>query len=285
MQIAVLGMHRSGTSAIARLLNLAGCGFGPSSSAMAAHADNPLGFWERQDVCDLHEWVLAEGGAAWDRPLAFEADGLSPAVHDEFVARAEAIIDSFPTGRPWFVKDPRLCVLLPLWRPLLREPVCVHIIRHPLEVAASLAVRNGIPIGVGLALWELHVVRARRAAFDLNWVGVRHRDLLVDPVTTLADTVTALRSFGVSGLHMPSEREITDFITSDLHHHHWDRPDLADWTDCPQVRLFEAIDADFPDADAIPDVMSLDSVATLARIETIARSGCGVAESPWFAPA
>lgn len=271
MQVAVLGMHRSGTSALARLLNLSGCAFGPAALAMKPHADNPLGFWERQDVYELNEWVLAEGGAAWDRPLAFDAAGLSPTVRDEFLNRAEAILETFPRRQPWFFKDPRLCVVLPLWRPALDHPVCVHIIRHPLEVAASLAWRNGMPIDVGLALWELHVVRAHRAAHDLNVIGVRHRDLIAEPVRTLGRVVESLRGFGFSGTRMPDADEITGFIIRDLHHHHWQRPDLADWTESSQVRLFEAIDAADDADEAIPEVMSLDSVATLARVETVAR--------------
>jgi hypothetical protein len=43
---------------------------------MPADVDNPRGFWERRDVYELHEWVLGEAGAAWDRPLDFDPDRL-----------------------------------------------------------------------------------------------------------------------------------------------------------------------------------------------------------------
>lgn len=272
MQILLLGMHRSGTSALARLLNLAGCEFGPAEVAMPPDVDNPLGFWERQDVYELHEWLLAAAGAAWDRPLAFDPSGLPTAIHDEFQVRAARIAASFSGRRSWFIKDPRLCLTAALWRPLLPEPVCVHIVRHPLEVAASLAARNRLPIAVGLALWEFHLVRARRAGRDLPWVGVRHRDLLADPVGTLADVVEGLRSLGAPGIAMPIARDVTSFITADLHRHHWTRPDLADWVDCPQVRLFDAIRTADRD-DAIPESLSMESLAALARHDTATRVG------------
>lgn len=265
MNALVLGMHRSGTSALARLLNLAGMAFGPIEAAMAADVDNPRGFWERQDVYELHEWALGAVGAAWDRPLDFDPDRLPPEMRDEFLARASRIVETFPRERPWFIKDPRLCLTLPLWRRVLARPVCVHILRHPLEVAASLATRNGLPLDVGLALWELHLVQARRATWGLPWVGVVHHLLLADPVGTLADVVEALSAFGVTGVKMPLAHDVTSFITTDLHRHHWQRPDLADWTDCQQVRLFTAIDASASDATAIPMSLSAESAATLTR--------------------
>lgn len=251
MQIFVLGMHRSGTSALARLLNLAGCEFGPPDAAMPPDVDNPLGFWERLDAYELHEWLLGSCGSAWDRPLAFDPSAVTPAVRQVFRERAVGIRDSFPSGRAWFLKDPRLCLTLPLWRPLVPQPVCVHIVRHPLEVASSLAARNGLSIQVGLALWELHLVRARRAAQGLPWIGVRHGDLLVDPVGTLADVVSGLRASGVAGIRMPVARDVTCFISTSLHRHRWNRPDLAGWFDAPQVRLFHALDAG--GSGAIPD--------------------------------
>jgi len=267
MQIFVLGMHRSGTSALARLLNLSGCEFGPPEAAMPPDVDNPLGFWERMDAYELHEWLLGTSGSAWDRPLAFDPFDVSASVRVGFLERAARIVESFPSARPWFLKDPRLCLTLPLWRHMAIEPVCVHILRHPLEVASSLAARNGLPIGVGLALWELYLVRARRSAKGIPWVGVRHRDLLADPVGTLADAVGGLRASGVTGIRMPVARDVTTFISTSLHRHRWTRPDLSGWIDAPQVRLFRMIDVagdqSIPDepSDATIDALEPHSVA------------------------
>jgi Fic family protein len=54
---------------------------------------------------------------------------------------------------------------LQLWQPLLQTPLAVHVLRHPLEVAASLQARNTFPIPVGLALWELY-----RRGFDSHHI-------------------------------------------------------------------------------------------------------------------
>ena len=56
MQLIVLGMHRSGTSSVTRLLNLAGAYFGAEGIATETNDENPKGFWERRDaraVCDV----------------------------------------------------------------------------------------------------------------------------------------------------------------------------------------------------------------------------------------
>lgn len=50
MQLVILGMHRSGTSGVTRLLNMAGAYFGPPGIATDANEENPKGFWERRDV-------------------------------------------------------------------------------------------------------------------------------------------------------------------------------------------------------------------------------------------
>ena len=57
--VLVLGMHRSGTSAVTRVLNLLGAELG--DDLMPAGSDNPGGFWEYRGVVELHERLLANG--------------------------------------------------------------------------------------------------------------------------------------------------------------------------------------------------------------------------------
>ena len=62
--IFVLGMHRSGTSAVTRVLNLLGAELG--EPLMPSSKDNPAGFWEHMEAVDIHETLLAELGMSWD---------------------------------------------------------------------------------------------------------------------------------------------------------------------------------------------------------------------------
>lgn len=55
--ILVLGMHRSGTSAFTRLLNLAGAE--SPKNLMEAKTDNVRGFWESEAVCGVNDAFLA----------------------------------------------------------------------------------------------------------------------------------------------------------------------------------------------------------------------------------
>jgi len=59
MQILVLGMHRSGTSMVTRLINMMGAYFGPENSVGEITDDNSKGFWERPEIFKLNESLLA----------------------------------------------------------------------------------------------------------------------------------------------------------------------------------------------------------------------------------
>jgi len=63
--IIVLGMHRSGTSALTRTLNLLGCDI--SSQLRPPWPDNnETGFWEPLDISEMHEEMLRSVGSSWD---------------------------------------------------------------------------------------------------------------------------------------------------------------------------------------------------------------------------
>ena len=70
--LLVLGMHRSGTSALTRLLNLHGAVLG--DDLLPAGHDNPSGFWELREAVAIHERLLAGLGMAWDDPRALPPD-------------------------------------------------------------------------------------------------------------------------------------------------------------------------------------------------------------------
>jgi len=159
--ICVLGMHRSGTSAIARALNLLGAYIGPPEKLLPPRDDNPEGFWEHGSILDFnvrllrtlkHEWYnilpLPEGW--WERSdVAPYREELPELLHREFGKQ-----------RLWMWKDPRTCLFLPLWAEALRrlnvEPYYVLCLRHPLDVAASLQRRDSFPQERSLALWQLY---------------------------------------------------------------------------------------------------------------------------------
>lgn len=240
MQLIVVGMHRSGTSVLARLLNMMGAYFAPEGVGTGANQENPKGFWERRDVRRLNDYVLFSLNRDWNRISGFALQNVDSSTVSEFRKRASALVLGMDAHRPWMMKEPRLCLLLPLWREVLEVPICLHIIRHPVEVAASLNVRNGIPIQAGLELWELYNELALEGMSGLTTITVFHDSLVQNPEQVAGETHDRLVALGVSGLRMPTPREIGAFVSKEMYRQRRERADLVEYEDCTQVRLFEA---------------------------------------------
>ena len=181
--LVVLGMHRSGTSAVARVLNLCGA-FLPAKVKPPKVGVNPKGFWEPEAVLDLDVRLMRQLGGDWSHvDFALPETG---AVVDEFLADAGALLASeYEDHTLIAIKDPRICVLAPLWHRALEaagyRPVYVVPVRNPLEVAQSLQARGDMSIDEGLALWRAYmerVVAFTRERADV--VFIRYAELLDD---------------------------------------------------------------------------------------------------------
>jgi hypothetical protein len=179
----VLGAHRSGTSATARILNLLGVDLGRIPLEVAE--DNAKGFWEHPEVVAINETVLALLGRRWNDagPLPFawwSMVGMAP----QRAAIRRLVEEEFAGSCAFGIKDPRLCRLLPLWlvalKPLAVTPVFVLVVRHPDEVAASIGKRDRIPRHAGEALWLAHMVDAERHTRPYRRVFVAYEALLAD---------------------------------------------------------------------------------------------------------
>src|SRR6185503_12892292 len=117
----------------------------------------------------------------WNQ-VGFNLPGAGPLL-DEFLVNAREVLESEYGDAPLvLIKDPRVCVLGPLWHRALKEngyrPVYVVCVRNPLEVARSLG--NDMPPSRGLRLWceYMQRVEAFVAAPDVHAVHVRYADLL-----------------------------------------------------------------------------------------------------------
>ena len=91
MQLIVLGMHRSGTSMLMRLLNLMGAYFGPEGISTGANAENPRGFWERRDIRSLNDALLWSKGRDWNRISGLDLAGIPAATLSGFRKKAERL--------------------------------------------------------------------------------------------------------------------------------------------------------------------------------------------------
>ena len=239
MQVFILGMHRSGTSALARLLNLIGLYFGGENVSTGRSTENEKGFWERRDVRQLNDAILFATATDWDAVSKLDVDGLSASDRAGYTSAAADIVMNLDAHRPWFVKEPRLCLLFPIWRDALETPVCIHIHRNPLEVAKSLRKRNDMPIPVGLALWETYNISALQASLGLPRHILSYEQLLQKPIPVLESIHAFLTRHGDYDLRQPGNQELSAFLNPDLRRQRATKRGFAKAATSSQVALYE----------------------------------------------
>lgn len=163
--VFVLGMHRSGTSALSRILSLLGCDL--PKTLMPESPDNARGYWESLPVTHLNDAVLASGGSHWDDWLPFNPNWYDSPVYSNFVERGRNVLrDEFDASPLFVLKDPRCARLVPYWTDVFKReaivPLVVIPIRNPIEVAESITNRDHIHRDVVLLVWLRHVLDAER---------------------------------------------------------------------------------------------------------------------------
>ncbi len=214
----VLGMHRSGTSALTQLLALAGAKL--PSHVMPGDTHNAKGYFEPWRIAVFNDERLRAAGSAWDDPFTDPGAKVPDAM--EWSARAIKLFRSEyrRAGIP-LLKDPRVSVLLPLWRQVLEsenlEARCVIPVRHPLAVAGSLAHRDGFPEIKSVLLWMSYMVATERGTRDLPRAFVEYDALLADwrPVVSAMETTLGAP---LPDLNTRAQAAIDDFLTPDLRH-------------------------------------------------------------------
>jgi glycosyltransferase involved in cell wall biosynthesis len=181
--IVVLGMHRSGTSALARVLNLCGAVL-PVNVLPPKLGDNPKGYWEPEEVKELNERSLRRLGGAWDN-IAFSLPHAGEFV-SEFKQDVQALLASeYGDEDTILIKDPRISALTPLWHHALTDagyrPLYVVLVRDPFEVAHSLRARGDMSVRKGLLLWLAYMKRiADFANTHPDVMHIRFTELLED---------------------------------------------------------------------------------------------------------
>jgi len=181
--VIVLGMHRSGTSLLSGLL-VHGLHYKSPGFQINANEQNPYGFYENWNVLRQNDVWLKEQNKTWDVLNVTTSPTNSSIVFHEFslqhscakhpcpktISQLERNSQYFfnrnkalhhynnPSNVPWIMKDPRLCVTLKMWLPLLKgpRPAVVFTFRNPIEVARSLKSRNVNQVEIfasGLKLW------------------------------------------------------------------------------------------------------------------------------------
>ena len=236
--LVILGMHRSGTSALAGLVQLLGVNLG-EDLLPAMPEVNEKGFFEHQEILDIHEGLLKSLGSSWYDPLPLDDNWWQrPDVLMQRRRLVTVLRRDFANSRLWGVKDPRLCRLFPLWKSILAEvrcePLCVIVTRNPHEVADSLAKRDGFSLTLGYLLWLDHMLSAERFTRGLPRAFVNYGSLLADWRSVISE-VTGKLDLDWPLSFQEVESEVDEFLSDRLRHQlSTDKrlesdPDLSRW--------------------------------------------------------
>jgi hypothetical protein len=196
--VVILGMHRSGTSVITRVVNLLGLPLCDRDEFVTGPG-NPTGHWESASLVEFNERLLRALGGRFDAPPDV-VDGWEKGQRvASLYSEAAAVFSRAYATKTWVWKDPRTCLTLPFWRLVWSDaPVAVFVYREPLEVFLSLGKRDGIGKAHCIALWERYTRSALQSAIGLPLVTVRFDELLADPDRTVAQLHRQLIALGVS---------------------------------------------------------------------------------------
>ncbi len=254
----VMGINRSGTSALTRVLSL--CGGALPTKLLGAMPDNPLGHWEPRKANVLNEAILRRlGSSAFDPALHLQEEGaVKPEGKAACIKEIREFLSTLPAAPLVVIKDPRLTLLSEMWFEAARlagfDIVTVIAVRHPQEVIESIAVRSGASPELSSALWLKYNLLAERDTRGVPRVFVHYDNLLEDWRREVKRISAAL----AIDLDTRDEGAIEEFLKKDLRHqrHHGSvtEPFGTDW----MSTVYDALCA--VAGDELCDESALDSV-------------------------
>lgn len=251
--LIVLGMHRSGTSALSGALTIAG--FNPGSKLFAPEEDNPKGNYENALITKLNEDILAELFAKWNDTLLIPDNWWTYELFTSYAGQISRILkEEINAGdAPVLIKDPRLSVLLPLYLSVLKnldvEPSFIICIRNPYEVAASLKKRNNLSLEKSLLLWMDYQLKAEFYSRNYPRIFLSYYEFLKYPKKIFHSLKENI--FPDIQLNPEIEKEVLSFLDNGLKHHNLE-DQLPDHGSLPEIKtLFELLkSADLRDLSA-----------------------------------
>jgi len=234
--IVVLGMHRSGTSAITRGLQVLGVSLG-ERLIPPIEGNNSKGFWEDIEINAFDNEILYSIGSDWFYLSPVEAHHINQLHDTGYFLRAVELLRKKVAGTEIFAfKDPRVTKLLPFWKEVFRhcqiDVNYVLALRHPLSVVKSLAKRDCFAAEHGYLLWLGHTLESLIGSAGKNRVLVDYDRMMQSPDHELSRMATAF------GLVIDSEelrKYKVDFLDQSLRHTKYIYEDLLMDSSCPEI--------------------------------------------------
>jgi GT2 family glycosyltransferase len=236
--ILVLGMHRSGTSALTRELSLLGAAV--PNHFLAGDANNKKGYWESSKLLALHKEMEIEFGSRWDDWRGFDIDkrGTERLAHYKREIARIIVEEEFNDAPLFIIKDPRICRFVPLYEEILStlkiKPLYVLAFRNPLAVFKSLEARDGMTTSSASFLWLRHVLDAEAATRGKPRAVISYEGLLAD-WRKAVDHVGECLKLTWPRPPQDASADSEAFLSHELRHHSASaddlaaRPDLSAW--------------------------------------------------------
>lgn len=262
--LVVLGMHRSGTSCVAGLLQLFGAYAGAPGGFLHHPPENARGFVERRDLHLACVAALRRRGGDWSVPLGWD-ESAAAAAGVQLRADWAPIQRELDGHAVWVIKEPRLCLLFGEIAAGIAAPVLIHVVRAPTAAAASVQRRDGLVAAHTLALWEYYNLSAAVQTQAHRHVVVDYHRLLQQPLQQTQRLYRQLQALGVGGLRLPEDEEVGAWIGPQLARQRQAREPRPT---PQQQQLWLALQQRAADADAaLPEL----SAASLALLWQVAR--------------
>lgn len=236
--VVVVGMHRSGTSALGGVLARLGCDT-PQDPIEAAPM-NAKGFYESNKIVLMNDAILHSAGSTWFTWQEFnQAWFKSPKATDYKQLAVANLKEVYGDSSMLVLKDPRICLLVPFWDNVFEmadyTPKYIHTHRHPFEVAQSLSKWWGYDPAYSQLLWLRYVLDsesatrgkvryftsfdnvmqdwpnvAQQASKTLDLVWPKKSDRTISEIDQFLDS--NLRSVGAQNVQMMGDRRLTPWV-------------------------------------------------------------------------
>ncbi|GLQ51244.1 sulfotransferase family protein [Dyella flava] len=219
--LLILGMHRSGTSAVTRVVNLLGADIG-NNILLPGH-DNSQGFWEHADAMKSNHYLLQAFGRSWFDIRPLPQHWSQQAAAREALVGIRAIIQAEFASRPLIaLKDPRMCLTAPIWIEAFEaagyDVQCLFVVRDPREVADSLQTRENWPREPIFLLWAHYMMEAVLATQQYPRALITYDQLLHDWRGTM-QRVSSELSLAWPRSEAAAAADIDAFLHADHRHH------------------------------------------------------------------
>ena len=219
--VCITGMERSGTSMLARIVNILGVYLGPQDKLILETDYNEKGCWEYRSFLEISDEILKRFGGFTHQPPAFPIGWENDSKLADLEEKAKELIEKeFASKNVWGWKDTRSCLTLPFWNKLLPDMDHVICVRNPSDVAKSLVARKWVDSTTqALFVWLTYTASVLKHTESKRRIIVFYEDFMSSNWNEEATRLAKFLGDSYVSTLKKSEHDIDGFITRGLQHY------------------------------------------------------------------